>query len=107
MNHGNAVMENSIKSFKIINLLEGISFILLLFFAMPVKYYLNEPMAVTIFGWTHGLLFIAYCLSASSLAQKLRWPDKYLLKIVIAGMIPFAFLVVNKKIKAQGEIATS
>ena len=107
MNHGNVVMENSIKSFKIINLLEGISFVLLLFFAMPVKYYLNEPIAVTIFGWTHGLLFIAYCLSASSLAQKLRWPDKNLLKIVVAGMIPFAFLIVNRKIKIQDSVATS
>ena len=100
-------MENSIKSFKIINLLEGISFVLLLFFAMPVKYYLHEPIAVTIFGWTHGLLFIAYCLSASSLAQKLRWPDKNLLKIVVAGMIPFAFLIVNRKIKIQDSVATS
>jgi len=94
-------MQNKINQFKIISLTEGTSFLILLFIAMPTKYYLGEPLAVTVAGWVHGILFIAYALMTTSIAQKLNWPDKYTFKILIAGMIPFAFLLVNKKLSSQ------
>ncbi len=94
-------MQNAINQFKIINLAEGCSFLVLLFIAMPAKYYLGEPLAVTVAGWLHGILFIAYALMASAVASKLNWSDKDTLKVLIAGMIPFAFLLINKKIATQ------
>ena len=100
------MINNKTNHFKIINLLEGISFLALLFVAMPIKYQLGEPMAVTIVGWTHGILFIAYIVSANAVAQQYKWPEKETFKIMIAGMIPFAFLFVNKKLRQGQPIAT-
>ena len=39
---------------------EGVSFIILLCIAMPLKYFFDLPMAVKIVGWLHGILFIAF-----------------------------------------------
>lgn len=100
-------MKNPITQFKVINLLEGLSFLALLFVAMPIKYQLGEPMAVTIAGWVHGILFIAYVVSANYVAQKLHWPEKNTFKVIIAGMIPFAFLLVSKKLREETRLATA
>jgi hypothetical protein len=46
-----------------IGIAEGISFLVLLCIAMPLKYFFQQPMAVKIFGWAHGVLFVAFsCL---------------------------------------------
>lgn len=93
-------MRSTINTFKTINTLEGVSFLLLLFIAMPAKHLFGMPMAVTVAGWTHGLLFIAYIMAAYRLAEELNWSDRDTLRVVIAGMLPFAFLYVNRKVKA-------
>jgi len=41
---------------------EGISYLLLLGVAMPLKYIFNLPMAVTILGLLHGFLFVWFCI---------------------------------------------
>ena len=43
---------------------EGISFLVLLCIAMPLKYFFQQPMAVKIFGWIHGILFVAFLFLA-------------------------------------------
>tara|TARA_Y100001978_G_C23565799_1_gene371588 strand:- start:178 stop:357 length:180 start_codon:yes stop_codon:yes gene_type:complete len=48
------------KLYRIIALLEGLSYILLLFMAVPVKYYLGDPIYVKLLGMPHGILFVAY-----------------------------------------------
>jgi integral membrane protein len=53
-------MTNSLQVFRKIALAEGISFLVLLFIAMPMKYMFAIPLAVKIVGWTHGVLFMAY-----------------------------------------------
>ena len=49
-----------IKLFRLTALLEGISYILLLFIAVPIKYFLDDPTYVKLLGMPHGILFIAY-----------------------------------------------
>ncbi|MEL0005162.1 MAG: DUF3817 domain-containing protein, partial [Opitutales bacterium] len=53
---------NSIYSLRLLGNIEGISYLLLLGIAMPMKYFFGFPMAVKIVGMAHGVLFIAYCL---------------------------------------------
>lgn len=45
-----------------LGMVEGVSFILLMGVAMPLKYWANMPLAVTYVGWAHGALFIAFLL---------------------------------------------
>ena len=43
---------------------EGISFLVLLTIAMPLKYFFHLPIAVKIFGWMHGILFVSFLFLA-------------------------------------------
>ena len=57
--------------FRIIAFWEGISFLLLLFVAMPLKYGFGIDAAVSVVGMAHGLLFLAYCLTLASASSRL------------------------------------
>lgn len=68
--------------------LEGLSFLLLLGVAMPLKYVYGQPMAVRIMGSLHGLLFVLYCHAALTLAYRRGWsPGKTFLALV-ASVVP-------------------
>ncbi|HMR56208.1 MAG TPA: DUF3817 domain-containing protein [Cyclobacteriaceae bacterium] len=62
-----------LKIFRRVALAEGISFLLLLLIAMPLKYFFGFPLAVKLVGWAHGVLFIAYILLAFSVVSIMRW----------------------------------
>ena len=50
--------------FRIVAILEGVSYILLLFIATPIKYLAEDPQYVKLLGMPHGLLFIGYIIIA-------------------------------------------
>ena len=52
----------NLKIFKIISFLEGISLLLLYFFAMPMKHFFDEPIYVKHIGMAHRVLFILYVI---------------------------------------------
>lgn len=82
--------------FRIVAFLEGISYILLLFIATPVKYFGNDPQYVKLLGMPHGLLFIAYIILAIILGSKLKWKSKTLKHVLVASIIPFGTFYVDK-----------
>jgi integral membrane protein len=86
-----------IKIFKIIAFLEGISLLLLLFFAMPMKYMYEQPIFVKTIGMAHGLLFIAYILVAIMLKIEDKWEIKKFSIICIASIMPFGTFYIEKK----------
>lgn len=90
-----------LKYFRVISLVEGLSFLLLLFVAMPAKYILGYPLAVTVMGWTHGLLFIAYVYMASKTSDEQQWTDGYFFLILLAGMLPFACFFLEYKLRKE------
>lgn len=83
-------------SFKIVALLEGISYILLLFIATPIKYLANDPQYVKLLGMPHGILFMAYVVMAVLLAPKLKWDGKTLLIVLAASVIPFGTFYIDR-----------
>ncbi len=89
-----------LKIFKIIAFLEGVSLLLLLFIAMPMKYFFNKPELVSSVGMAHGVLFIAYIVLATVLFMDKRWDLKIYAFICLASIIPFGtFIVENKFLK--------
>jgi len=49
-----------LKKFRLINKIEGISFLILLFVAMPLKYFAGIPIATKIVGMIHGIFVFAF-----------------------------------------------
>ena len=86
-----------IKVFRIISYLEGISYILLLFIAVPIKYYANDPTLVKLLGMPHGLLFVAYVILSLVNSKKHNWNFIKTLVVLISSIIPFGTFYVDYK----------
>jgi integral membrane protein len=86
-----------LKLFKIIAFLEGTSLLLLLFFAVPMKYFFQEPIFVKILGMAHGILFVVYIILAIIAKIELNWSFKKMGVICIASIVPFGTFYVEKK----------
>ncbi|WP_026756010.1 DUF3817 domain-containing protein [Sediminibacter sp. Hel_I_10] len=84
-------------SFRLVALLEGISYILLLFIAVPIKYFANDPQYVKLLGMPHGILFLAYIVLAIVLASEMGWTKKTLFIVLLASIIPFGTFYVEYK----------
>ncbi|MFD1061803.1 DUF3817 domain-containing protein [Winogradskyella litorisediminis] len=83
--------------FRIIALLEGVSYILLLFLATPIKYFAQDPQYVKLLGMPHGILFMAYVVLALWLKPEYKWNQRTTIIVLIASIIPFGTFYVEKK----------
>ncbi|MEM9076687.1 MAG: DUF3817 domain-containing protein [Bacteroidota bacterium] len=94
------------KVFRITAILEGISYLALFAFTMPLKYWAGilEPNKVV--GYAHGILFIAYVIFAIVFWFTQRWSFKRLLILVIASLLPFATFYVDQKYLKPIEVAS-
>jgi len=86
-----------LKLFRVIAFLEGASLLLLLFFAMPMKYYFQEPIFVKTIGMAHGILFVIYIILAIMAKIELNWSFKKMGIVCLASVLPFGTFYVEKK----------
>lgn len=83
--------------FRTVAFLEGLSYILLLFVAVPLKYVYNDPQYVKLLGMPHGLLFIGYIVMAIWFCSDFKWTKKILFLVLLAAVIPFGTFYIDKK----------
>ncbi|MBL0883105.1 MAG: DUF3817 domain-containing protein [Chitinophagaceae bacterium] len=93
-------MKSSLPLFRKVGIAEGISLLVLLAIAMPLKYFAGIPEAVKYTGWIHGLLFIAYCWLAYVVKEEKQWPFQMLIWAFLAAFFPFGTFLFDKKIKS-------
>ena len=86
-----------IKIFRFFAFLEGISYILLLFIAVPIKYLLNDPTYVKLLGMPHGILFIVYIILSVIGKNNFKWSYLEFFIVSAASLIPFGTFYVDKK----------
>ncbi|MEO5958447.1 MAG: DUF3817 domain-containing protein [Opitutaceae bacterium] len=82
---------------------EGVSFLLLLGVAMPLKYFADWPVGVRVVGMAHGALFLLYVLAAIQAAVEYDWPWKRTALVLVASLLPAGPFVVEAKILRQAE----
>jgi len=92
--------------FNKINSIEGYSYLLLLFVAMPIKYLFAMPLAVKVVGMIHGVLFVLFCYYLLKAWQEAEWSFKDSTLFFIASLIPFGTFF-TKKIIASYEVKSS
>jgi integral membrane protein len=96
-------IKTSIGQFRIIALLEGLSFVILLFVCMPLKYIMGMPMAVKIGGMVHGLLFVAFIALLYQVKTTYNWSIKKTGIAFLASLIPFGTFMMDKNWKNEVE----
>jgi integral membrane protein len=94
-------MKKTFSRFRKIAFAEGISFIVLIFIAMPLKYFAGLPIAVTIIGALHGILFIAFCVMAWEIKTGFGKNMKWLANAFLASILPFGTIVMDKEWKKE------
>jgi integral membrane protein len=90
-------MKTKFHWFRQIAISEGISFLLLLLVAMPLKYFAGLPMAVTIVGALHGVLFIAFVYLAWEVKNEYNKNAMWFGKAFISSLLPFGTIVMDKQ----------
>jgi integral membrane protein len=83
---------------RITALLEGLSFLVLLGIAMPLKYMFDKPEMVRIVGMAHGVLFVAYIVLVIVVRELVKWNLKQTALALIASVLPFGTFYADKKL---------
>lgn len=84
-----------------IGFIEGVSFLVLLLVAMPLKYYLGLPLMVKITGWIHGVLFMLYILAVLMAIKPMKWNLFWVLVALGASLIPIGTFVLDRSLKRR------
>lgn len=85
---------------------EGVSFLVLLLIAMPLKYWADIPVAVTIVGGLHGVLFIAFIILAWEAKNQYGKSFGWLAKALLASILPFGTIVMDKYWKREETVVS-
>lgn len=92
---------SQVRVFRMIALAEGISFLTLLFIAMPMKYFMGMPEVVRVVGSIHGGLFLLYVGLLTAIHFRQRWPIMFSLYAFVASIIPFGTFVLDKHLREK------
>ena len=90
-----------------IAVVEGFSFLLLLFVSMPLKYYMGMATFSYYVGLTHGYLFVAYIFIAIYTIARGQISGLQFLRVLIASVIPFGTFFNDPMLKKQQEKVTA
>lgn len=93
------MLTSHIGRMRLISLVEGVSFLLLLGVAMPLKYLAGIPEVVAVVGAAHGVLFVLYALAAGVLMLALRWSPLWFVGAMIASVVPFGTFYLDARLK--------
>jgi integral membrane protein len=96
------VFSTPLSRLRLVGILEGVSFLVLLGVAMPLKYLAGLPQAVRIVGSLHGVLFLLFLLVLAQAAAAYRWPWLRVLGAVVAAVLPFGPFVLDARLRQEG-----
>ena len=92
---------STLGKFRLVALLEGISFLVLLFIAMPLKYGADMPLAVKYTGWAHGVLFVLYVILLIQVWVEYNWKFTKVVLAFVASLLPFGTFVLDRNLKKE------
>ena len=91
-------MNAALTRFRVMAYVVGVLLLVLVFVAMPLKYFADRPTMVAIVGPMHGFLYMVYLVTAFDLAVRAKWAFKRTLLILLAGTVPGMSFVAERKV---------
>jgi integral membrane protein len=95
--HPKLQKNNTLSRLRLIAILEGISFLVLLFIAMPLKYFYQQPEMVRKVGMLHGWLFVLYVALLLLAAYQFKWTWSKTILGFVLSLIPFGTFYAERK----------
>lgn len=98
---------NPIPFLRAVSWAEGVSFLVLLFVAMPLKYGAGMPAPVRIAGLAHGVLFVVLGVTLIYTVAAVRWPLRRGGMVLLAALLPFGPFIIDRRMKQYDEALRS
>ena len=89
------------KLFRIISLTEGVSWLLLFFVAMPLKYGAGWPEGVRVMGRVHGGLFVLFVLTLARAAIDVGWGPRLIARAFVSSLVPFGAFWLELRLREE------
>jgi integral membrane protein len=86
---------------RVVAAIEGLSYVLLLFVAMPLKYAWAMPQPVRVLGMLHGVLFIAYLAAVVRAARARKWDGLSIAHALAASVVPFGTVTLDASLREE------
>ncbi len=90
------------RAFEVVAFVEGLSLLILLGVAMPLKYLAGLPFATSVVGLLHGLAFLAYAVVALDAFATQEWPTRTLALAMLAAFLPAGTFVFVSRLRRSG-----
>lgn len=101
------IWHTALGQFRIISMTEGISYLLLLFIAMPLKYMWDMPLAVRIAGSAHGFLFVVFAVAWLRVWSVQNWGILRAVLAFVSSLVPFGAFVLEHYLKREQPVSTA
>ncbi len=98
---------NALNRFRWIAIVEGVSYLLLVFVAMPLKYFADQPLPVKYLGWAHGVLFVAFCILLLGAWAERKWSFWKATLAFLSSLVPFGTFIFDREIKKELQKASA
>lgn len=93
------LLKTSVGRLRLLGFLEGVSLLILLFIAVPIKYVGHDPSMVKAIGPVHGLLFLLFVVNTITVGIEQHWKfGTTTWKVLLACVIPFGTFYIDRKI---------
>ncbi len=93
-----SLLSSSLGRLRVVAFLEGVSFLVLLLIAMPLKYAFGQPLAVKHVGMAHGVLFVLYVLLLLGVGVERGWSAKKIMLGFVASLVPLGTFWADKRL---------
>jgi len=97
------MLQTEIGRLRLAGILEGVSFLVLLFIAMPLKYIWGRPESVSVVGMAHGVLFLLFCLALFMAWDRAGWPVKQTALVFLAALVPFGPFLIDPWLRREDQ----
>ncbi len=94
-------MKSVLLRFRVMAVIAGVMSLLLWFVDLPVAYLLDNAELKAKVAWipfVHGWVYLVYVLTAIQFAVKNRWPIFKMLALILAGTLPVASLIAERRV---------
>lgn len=91
-------MSAALLRFRVIAYIVGVFLLVLVFVAMPLKYFADQSTLVAIIGPVHGFLYMVYLVVGFDLAVRAKWSFRRTILVLLAGTIPVMSFVAERKV---------
>ena len=93
------MLKTALGRLRFVALAEGLSYIVLLGIAMPLKYIYGQPEAVRLFGMLHGVLFMALVVVLAHAQMVRKWGSGFSALVFVSSLVPLGAFWMDMKLK--------